>query len=126
MIPYIVGQLAPNSSHLTRGLVNVSPVGAIFVPFPPKTGIFVFTSPPPLIVERVAGVTVCERGSGVSERARNRVRDLHVVFARFNRALFTGYVGARYKRSTYSFHERSGWRAFLEILCQRDGWFMRV
>ena len=38
MIPYMVGKLAPNSSHLTKGLVNMSPIEAIFVPFPPTTG----------------------------------------------------------------------------------------
>ena len=50
MIPYMVGKLAPNLSHLTRGLV--SPVGAIFVPFPPKSGTnMLHPRPPPPIVE---------------------------------------------------------------------------
>ena len=47
MIPYMVGKLAPNSSHLTRGLVNMSPVGATFVPFPPKTGTNLLHPRPP-------------------------------------------------------------------------------
>ena len=38
MILYMVDKLALNSLHLTRGWPNMSPVGAIFVPFPPKTG----------------------------------------------------------------------------------------
>ena len=46
MIPYMVGKLAPNSSHLTRGRSNMSPVGAIFVPFPPKTGTKLLQPPP--------------------------------------------------------------------------------
>ena len=53
MISYMVGKLAPNSSHLTWGLVNctpVGPVGAIFVPFPPKTETYLLHPP---IVERV-------------------------------------------------------------------------
>ena len=38
MIPYIVGKLAPNSSHLRRGLVKYVLGTGFFVPFPPKTG----------------------------------------------------------------------------------------
>ena len=36
--PYMVGKLASNLSHSTRGLVKCVPVGVIFVPFPPKMG----------------------------------------------------------------------------------------
>ena len=50
MIPYVVGKLAPNSSHLTRGLVKFVPVGTIFVPFPPKTGTNMLHPLPPPIV----------------------------------------------------------------------------
>ena len=38
MIPYMIGKLAQNLLHLTRGWSNMSPVGAIFVPFSAKTG----------------------------------------------------------------------------------------
>ena len=53
MIPFMIGKLAPISPHLTRGWSNVSPVGAIFVPFPPKTGTNMLHPRPPSIVELV-------------------------------------------------------------------------
>ena len=37
MIPYMVGKLAPSSSHLTRGFVKHVPGRAISVPLTPKT-----------------------------------------------------------------------------------------
>ena len=47
MIPYMVGKLAPNSSHLTRGLVKYVPDRAKFVPFPAKTGTNLLHPRPP-------------------------------------------------------------------------------
>ena len=61
MIPHMVGKLAPNSSHLTRGLVKYvpgrAPVGAIFEPFPPKTGTNLLHPRPSPIVERVLKIS---------------------------------------------------------------------
>ena len=48
MILYMVGKLDPNSPHFTRGLANMSPGGAIFVPSPPKTGTNLRHPRPPL------------------------------------------------------------------------------
>ena len=47
MIPYMVGKLAPNSSHLTRGLVKYIPGRGYSVPFPPKTGTNLLHPRPP-------------------------------------------------------------------------------
>ena len=56
MIPYMVGKLAPNSSHLTRGLVKYVPGGGYFRAVPSQNGDKYVTSPtPPPIVELVAG-----------------------------------------------------------------------
>ena len=54
MIPYmLVGKLAPNSSYLTRGLVNYVPVRSCFRAVPSQNGDIFVTSPPPPIVERL-------------------------------------------------------------------------
>ena len=54
MIPYMVGKLAPNSSHLTRGLVKYVPGRGYFRAVPSQNGDkFVTFPPPPPIVERV-------------------------------------------------------------------------
>ena len=54
MIPYMVGKLAPNSSHLTRGLVKYFPGRGYFRAVSSQNGDKVVTSPPaPPIVERV-------------------------------------------------------------------------
>ena len=53
MIPYIVGKLAPNSSHLTRGLVKSVPGRRYFCAVPSQKGDKYVTSPPPPIVELV-------------------------------------------------------------------------
>ena len=51
MIPYMVGKLAPNSTHFTRDWSNKSP-GGDFRAVPSQNGDKNVTSPPPSIVER--------------------------------------------------------------------------
>ena len=53
MIPYMVGKLAPNSSHLTRGLVKYIPGRGYFHAVPFQNGDKYVTSPPLAIVELV-------------------------------------------------------------------------
>ena len=53
MIPYTVGKLAPNSSHLTRGLVKNVSGRSYFCTVPSQNGDKMVTSPPAPIVERV-------------------------------------------------------------------------
>ena len=54
MIPYMAGKLAPNSSHLTRGLVKYVPGRDYFRAVPSQNGDkFVTFPPPPPIVERL-------------------------------------------------------------------------
>ena len=53
MIPYMVDKLAPNSSHLTRGLVKYVPGRGYFRAVPSQNGDNFFTTLPPPIVERV-------------------------------------------------------------------------
>ena len=55
MISYMVGKLAPNSSHLTRGFVKYVPSRGYFRAVSSQNGDKCVTSPPPPIVERVAG-----------------------------------------------------------------------
>ena len=50
MIPYIVGKLAPNSPHWTRGLVRYVPGRGYFRAVPSQNGDKFVTSPPPPIV----------------------------------------------------------------------------
>ena len=50
MILYMVGKLAPNSSHLTRGLVKHVPGRGYFRAVPFHNGDKYVTSPPPPIV----------------------------------------------------------------------------
>ena len=47
MIPYMVGKLAPNSSHLIRGLVKYVPGRSYFCAVSSKNGDIFVTSPPP-------------------------------------------------------------------------------
>ena len=49
----MVGKLAPNSSHLTRGLVKYVPGRGYFRAVSSQNGDNFVTSPPPPIVERV-------------------------------------------------------------------------
>ena len=51
MIPYMVGKLAPNSSHLTRGLVKYVPGRDYFRAVSYKNGDKYVISPPPPTVE---------------------------------------------------------------------------
>ena len=47
MIPYMVSKLAPNSSHLTWGLVKYVPGRSYFRAVPTQNGDKYVTSPPP-------------------------------------------------------------------------------
>ena len=79
MIPYMVGKLAPISSHLTRGLVKYVPGRGYFRAVSSQNGDkFVITPPPPPIVERV-------------ERRTSKIRE---AFSRTHRAL-DGWMLAR-------------------------------
>ena len=51
MIPYMVGKLAPTSSHLTRGLVKSVPGRGYFRAVPSQDGDKYVIFPPPPIVE---------------------------------------------------------------------------
>ena len=53
MIPYMVGKLAPKSSHLTRGLVKYVSGRSYFRTVPSQNGDKMITSPPPPVAERV-------------------------------------------------------------------------
>ena len=53
MIHYMVGKLAPNSSHLTRGLVKHVSGRGYFRTVPSQNVDKILISPPPLIVEPV-------------------------------------------------------------------------
>ena len=53
MIPYMVGKLAPNSSHLTRGLVKYVSGRGYFRTVPSPNGDKIVTSPPHPFVEWV-------------------------------------------------------------------------
>ena len=53
MIPYMVGKLAPNSSHLTRGLVKYVPGRGYFRAVPSLNGDKYVRSPTPPIVKLV-------------------------------------------------------------------------
>ena len=58
MIPYMVGKLAPISSHLTRGLVKYVPGRGYFRAVSSHNGVKFVTSPPPSNVERVGTTTM--------------------------------------------------------------------
>ena len=53
MIPYMIGKLAPNSSHLTRGLVKSVPSRGYFRAVPSQRGQICYIPSPPSIVELV-------------------------------------------------------------------------
>ena len=46
-IPYTVGKLAPNSSHLTKGLVKYVPARGYYCVVPSQNGEEIVISPPP-------------------------------------------------------------------------------
>ena len=58
MIPYIVGKIAPDSLHLTKGLVKYVPGRGYFRAVSSQNGDKFVTSPPP-IVERVSPGIKC-------------------------------------------------------------------
>ena len=59
MIPYMVGKLAPNASHLTRGLVKYVPGRDYSCAVPSQKGDkYVTSPPPPPIVELVLIITL--------------------------------------------------------------------
>ena len=53
-VPYMVGKLAPDATHFTRGLVKYIPGRGYFRAVHPKTGINLLHVRPSPIVERVA------------------------------------------------------------------------
>ena len=73
MITYMVGKLAPNSSHMTTGWSNLSPVGAVFVPFPLKTGTNMVNPFPPQSLNLSLPLHPAERHLLVAELERVQV-----------------------------------------------------
>ena len=71
MLPYIVGKFAPNSSHLTRGLVKYVPGKGFFRAVSSQNGDKYVTCPPPpppiveLVFVVVGADRINERGSVV-------------------------------------------------------------
>ena len=61
MVPYMVGELASNSSHLTRGLVKYVPGRGYFRAVPSQNGDKFVTPPPPPIFERIVGPIPLEK-----------------------------------------------------------------
>ena len=55
MVPYMVGEFAPNSAYFTRGLVKLVPGSGYFCAVPSQNGDKFVTSPPlpPSFVERL-------------------------------------------------------------------------
>ena len=47
MIPYMVGKIAPNPTHFTRGFVKYDPDRDYFRAVPSQNGGKIVTSPPP-------------------------------------------------------------------------------
>ena len=70
MIPYMVGKLAPNSSHLTRGLVKYVPGRDYFRAVSSQNGDTYVTSPPLPIVELVGSRLSDVGGSCRTSRMR--------------------------------------------------------
>ena len=64
MITYMVGKLAPNSTHSTRGLVKYVPSRGYFRAVSSQNGDKIVTSPLPPIVERVDHILQSKTGSG--------------------------------------------------------------
>ena len=71
MIPYMVGKLAPNSSHLTRRLVNYVPGRGYFRAVPSQNGDkLLHPRPPPIVIIKV-----------VAESARTRVNKIQPLIS---------------------------------------------
>ena len=68
MIPYMVGKLAPNSSHLTRGLVKYVPGRSYFRAVPSQNGDKYVTSPPPPQSMNLSVEPPSEEEEGIGER----------------------------------------------------------
>ena len=64
MIPYMVGNLAPNLSHLTRGLVKYVPGRCYFSAVPSQNGDTYVTSPPPPPIVELVDTTIVNPCSG--------------------------------------------------------------
>ena len=56
---YMVGKLAPNSTHFTSGLVKDVPGRGYFRAIPSQHGDKFATPPPPPIIERLDDATIC-------------------------------------------------------------------
>ena len=83
MIPYMVGKLAPNSSHLTSGLVKyVSGRGYFRAVSSQNWDKSVTSPPPPLIVERVCAGRA-PLSAGVTARGKRVVGAAGLCTARF-------------------------------------------
>ena len=59
MTPYMVGKLAPSSTHFTKGLVKYVPGRGYFRAVPSQNGDKFVTIPPPPIVERLVSHKKC-------------------------------------------------------------------
>ena len=87
MIPYMVGKITPNSTYFTRlvKFVPGSPVGAIYVPSPLKTGVFC-DIPPPFIEQ------LCWKTKENHRRRRATsvpsARCCACLYIRYNRAIW--------------------------------------
>ena len=63
IVPYMVGKLAPNLTHSTKGLVKYVPGRGYFRAVCSQNGDkFVTSPPPPPIVERVGDTTISSPG----------------------------------------------------------------
>ena len=58
MIPYMVGKLAPNSTHSTRGLVKYVPARGYFRAVPSQNGDKFVISPPPQSLNGSSGLPI--------------------------------------------------------------------
>ena len=75
MVPYMVGKLAPNPTHFTRGFVKFVPGRVYFRAVPSQTGDKIVTSLPLPIVERLAGALTS---------AYERVKSINQYFKSIN------------------------------------------
>ena len=92
MIPYMVRKLAPNSSHLTRGLVKSVPGRDYFRAAPSQNGDKYVTSASPPIVELVSPLTGGEQISRIGKffNAKQKSgQDPHAFYHQFNSTVTT-------------------------------------